>query len=150
MGDDVHDHGAGLGVGGGTVGVLAAARQPVGAVAEGTQGIGAALIQGARVGLADRTRHRVQALVQGLGIGGQQPGLDVGGPAAVLGWMHIDVAAAHTVFGAPYRGGVIAVDPVVDLVLGLVHRQRPPGGDVGGDFGVDFGQRVGVADQPGA
>ena len=61
---------------------------------DGTQGGAATLIQGAGIVVADRASHRVQPLVEGVGIGGEQSGLDVGGPRAVVGFADIDMAPA--------------------------------------------------------
>ena len=59
------------------------------------QGVGATLIHRAGVAVAHRTRHRLQPLVEGVGVGGQQPRLDVGGPRTVFGFADIGIAAAR-------------------------------------------------------
>ena len=74
-------------------------------VAQGAEGVGAALFEGAWIVLAHCGGHRVEALIEGLGVGGQQLGLNVGGARTVLGGVDIDEAAAGTVLGAPYRRG---------------------------------------------
>ena len=145
----MNDHGAGLHPRRVAPRILAAARQPVATVPQRPQRIGAALLDGARITVAHRPGHRVQALVQRVGVGGEQQRLDGRRAAAIGGVMDVDMAAAGVVLAAPQRGGVIAVHPVVDLGLGFRHRQRPPPADARGQRTVDLGPGVAITDQPG-
>ena len=84
-------------------------RQPVAAVPQRPQRIGAALLDGARIRVAHRAGHRIQALIQRVGVGGQQQRLEGRRAAAVGGGMDVDIAAAGVVLAAPQRRGIIAI-----------------------------------------
>ena len=76
LGDDMNHDGAGLHPRRVAPRILAAARQPVTTVPQRPQRIGAALLEGARITVAHRPGHRVQAPVQRVGVGGEQQRLD--------------------------------------------------------------------------
>ncbi len=93
--------------------------------------------------------HRGQLAVQHHGVGSQQGAPQMGGAAVVVrrGDDHLATAGANA--GAAQRGGVVAVDDLVDGRGGLGRRERPEALGVVGQRGVDSPQHFGVFDQVG-
>ena len=117
--DDVdHDSGRGWGEGGGAVLGVAEARQPVSAVGQRADGVGAALILGAWVGGADGVGQRGDSGVEGLGVGGEQGG-EHGGHAAAVFDGDVHRPAAGRGLGPVHRVRIDLGDERVDAALGL-------------------------------
>jgi hypothetical protein len=84
LGDHVDDHRGWGGSRSGTVRAPALAGQPIPAVPESPQRIGAALLERARIAIAHSARHRIQPVIQRGGVMTEQLAIDIGHAAAML------------------------------------------------------------------
>jgi hypothetical protein len=129
LGDDMHHRRTGGGtIGRPTLRISAPAGQPVTAVGQRSQRIRAALLQGARIGIADRPRHRIQALIQRRRVMAEQRALDPRQAAAFVVGADVDVAASGAELATAQRVRVVAIHPVVDAcsVLATDNDAQPP------------------------
>jgi len=115
-------------------------------VGDGSDRVGAALIQRAGVGRADRAGQRIHAGVEGLRVMREQGGVHRRHPAPVI-LPDVHTAAARAGFGAAYCVGVDLGDERVDGLLRRGDRHRFPGAERVGQQAVELVQGVGVDDQ---
>ena len=101
FGDHVDDHRAGHRTGGRAVGRPAAAAEAVPAGGEHPDGVGAALGQGAPVGVTHGVGQCGEAVVEGVPVGCGEDGVDLGQPVVDVADDH--VAAGDPVAAAPHR-----------------------------------------------
>ena len=147
VGHDMDDHRVLQRCDGGdaAVGLTALAGDPVGACEHRAHRFGAALSDGARVGLAYRASHGGEPPLDEFGMSDQQPTPHRSGSAGVVGLAELHVHSACCLSEPLPRPWVVGIHHHIDQRLDSAVRQRTPRLRGVGDLGVD-GRHLRCAD----